>query len=313
VLGVTGMRVAQSVSELIGKTPIVKLNRIVESDSADIYLKLEFMNPGSSVKDRIALAMIEDAEKKGLLKEGDTIIEPTSGNTGIGLAMVAAAKGYKAILVMPETMSIERRNLLRAYGAELVLTPGPEGMGGAIRKATELAKEHGYFIPQQFQNQSNPQIHRLTTGPEIVEQMGDQLDAFIAGIGTGGTITGAGEVLKEVYKDIKIYAVEPADSPVLSGGKPGPHKIQGIGAGFVPETLDVEVYDEIIQVKTEQAFEYARRVAKEEGILVGISSGAVIYAATEVAKKLGKGKKVLVIIPSNGERYLSTPLYQFES
>lgn len=309
----TGMRVAQSVSELIGKTPIVKLNRIVESDSADVYLKLEFMNPGSSVKDRIALAMIEDAEKKGLLKEGDTIIEPTSGNTGIGLAMVAAAKGYKAILVMPETMSIERRNLLRAYGAELVLTPGPEGMGGAIRKATELAKEHGYFIPQQFQNQSNPEIHRLTTGPEIVEQMGDQLDAFIAGIGTGGTITGAGEVLKEAYKDIKIYAVEPADSPVLSGGKPGPHKIQGIGAGFIPETLDVKVYDEIIQVKTEQAFEYARRVAKEEGILVGISSGAVIYAATEVAKKLGKGKKVLVIIPSNGERYLSTPLYQFES
>ncbi|MDZ4617658.1 cysteine synthase A [Bacillus cereus] len=306
------MRVAQSVSELIGKTPIVKLNRIVESDSADIYLKLEFMNPGSSVKDRIALAMIEDAEKKGLLKEGDTIIEPTSGNTGIGLAMVAAAKGYNAILVMPETMSIERRNLLRAYGAELVLTPGPEGMGGAIRKATELAKEHGYFIPQQFKNQSNPEIHRLTTGPEIIEQMGDQLDAFIAGIGTGGTITGAGEVLKEAYKDIKIYAVEPADSPVLSGGKPGPHKIQGIGAGFVPETLDVEVYDEIIQVKTEQAFEYARRVAKEEGILVGISSGAVIYAATEVAKKLGKGKKVLVIIPSNGERYLSTPLYQFE-
>ena len=300
----TGMRVAQSVSELIGKTPIVKLNRIVESDSADIYLKLEFMNPGSSVKDRIALAMIEDAEKKGLLKEGDTIIEPTSGNTGIGLAMVAAAKGYNAILVMPETMSIERRNLLRAYGAELVLTPGPEGMGGAIRKATELAKEHGYFIPQQFKNQSNPEIHRLTTGPEIIEQMGDQLDAFIAG---------TGEVLKEAYKDIKIYAVEPADSPVLSGGKPGPHKIQGIGAGFVPETLDVEVYDEIIQVKTEQAFEYARRVAKEEGILVGISSGAVIYAATEVAKKLGKGKKVLVIIPSNGERYLSTPLYQFES
>ncbi len=235
--------------------------------------------------------MIEDAEKKGLLKEGDTIIEPTSGNTGIGLAMVAAAKGYKAILVMPETMSIERRNLLRAYGAELVLTPGPEGMGGAIRKATELAKENGYFIPQQFKNQSNPEIHRLTTGPEIVEQMGDQLDAFIAGIGTGGTITGAGEVLKEAYKDIKIYAVEPADSPVLSGGKPGPHKIQGIGAGFIPETLDVEVYDEIVQVKTEQAFEYARRVAKEEGILVGISSGAVIYAATEIAKKLGKGKK----------------------
>lgn len=226
--------------------------------------------------------------------------------------MVAAAKGYKAILVMPETMSIERRNLLRAYGAELVLTPGPEGMGGAIRQATELAKEHGYFIPQQFKNQSNPEIHRLTTGPEIVEQMGEQLDAFIAGIGTGGTITGAGEVLKEAYKDIKIYAVEPADSPVLSGGKPGPHKIQGIGAGFIPETLDVEVYDEIVQVKAEQAFEYARRVAKGRDV-VGISSGAVIYAATEIAKKLGKGKKVLVIIPSNGERYLSTPLYQFES
>lgn len=309
----TEMRVAQSVSDLIGKTPIVKLNRIVEEGSAEIYLKLEFMNPGSSVKDRIALAMIEDAEKKGLLKEGDTIIEPTSGNTGIGLAMVAAAKGYKAILVMPETMSVERRNLLRAYGAELVLTPGSEGMGGAIRKATELSKEHGYFIPQQFQNDANPEIHRLTTGPEIVEQMGDQLDAFISGVGTGGTITGAGEVLKERYKDIKIYAVEPADSPVLSGGKPGPHKIQGIGAGFVPGTLDTDVYDEVIQVKTEQAFEYARRVAREEGILVGISSGAVIYAATEVAKKLGKGKKVLVIIPSNGERYLSTPLYQFES
>ncbi|MGF9964704.1 cysteine synthase A [Bacillus rhizoplanae] len=307
------MRVAQSVSDLIGKTPIVKLNRIVEEGSADIYLKLEFMNPGSSVKDRIALAMIEDAEKKGLLKEGDTIIEPTSGNTGIGLAMVAAAKGYKAILVMPETMSVERRNLLRAYGAELVLTPGSEGMGGAIRKATELSKEHGYFIPQQFQNDANPEIHRLTTGPEIVGQMGDQLDAFISGVGTGGTITGAGEVLKEKYKDIKVYAVEPADSPVLSGGKPGPHKIQGIGAGFVPGTLDTDVYDEVIQVKTEQSFEYARRVAREEGILVGISSGAAIYAATEVAKKLGKGKKVLVIIPSNGERYLSTPLYQFES
>jgi cysteine synthase A len=307
------MKVAQSISELIGSTPIVKLNRIVDEDSADIYLKLEFMNPGSSVKDRIALAMIEDAEKKGLLKEGDTIIEPTSGNTGIGLAMVAAAKGYKAILVMPETMSMERRNLLRAYGAELVLTPGPEGMGGAIRKAEELAKEHGYFMPQQFKNEANPEIHRLTTGPEIVKQMGDQLDAFVSGIGTGGTISGAGAVLKENYPDIKIIAVEPADSPVLSGGKPGPHKIQGIGAGFVPDTLDTEIYDEIIQVKNEEAFEYARRVGREEGILVGISSGAAIYAAMQVAKKLGKEKKVLAIIPSNGERYLSTPLYQFES
>ncbi|WP_028400952.1 cysteine synthase A [Ectobacillus panaciterrae] len=307
------MKVAQSVSELIGKTPIVKLNRIADENSADIYLKLEFMNPGSSVKDRIALAMIEDAEKKGLLKEGDTIIEPTSGNTGIGLAMVASAKGYKSILVMPETMSIERRNLLRAYGAELVLTPGPEGMGGAIRKAEELSKEYGYFLPQQFKNEANPEIHRLTTGPEIIEQMGDQLDAFVSGIGTGGTISGAGAVLKEKYPNVKIVAVEPTDSPVLSGGKPGPHKIQGIGAGFVPDTLDTEIYDEIIQVKNEQAFEYARRAGREEGILVGISSGAAIYAALEVAKQLGKGKKVLAIIPSNGERYLSTPLYQFES
>jgi cysteine synthase A len=307
------MQVAQSVAELIGKTPVVKLNRITDENSADIYVKLEFMNPGSSVKDRIALAMIEDSEKKGLLKKGDTIIEPTSGNTGIGLAMVAAAKGYKTILVMPETMSLERRNLLRAYGAELVLTPGPEGMSGAIRKAEELVKEHGYFMPQQFQNPANPEIHRLTTGPEIVEQMGDQLDAFVAGIGTGGTITGAGAVLKEKYPNIKIYAVEPADSPVLSGGKPGPHKIQGIGAGFVPEILDTKIYDEIIQVKNEQAFEYARRAAREEGILAGISSGAAIYAAMQVAQKLGKGKKVLAIIPSNGERYLSTPLYQFES
>ncbi|WP_416829600.1 cysteine synthase A [Ectobacillus polymachus] len=306
------MTIAQSVSELIGNTPIVKLNRIVEEDSADIYLKLEFMNPGSSVKDRIALAMIEDAEKKGIIKEGDTIIEPTSGNTGIGLAMVAAAKGYKAILVMPDTMSVERRNLLRAYGAELVLTPGKEGMVGAIRKAEELAAEHGYFVPQQFKNEANPEIHRLTTGPEIVKQMGEQLDAFISGIGTGGTITGTGEVLKEAYPNIRIVAVEPADSPVLSGGKPGPHKIQGIGAGFIPDTLDPEVYDEIIQVTTDQAFENARRAGREEGILVGISSGAAIYAAKKVAKELGKGKKVLAIIPSNGERYLSTPLYHFE-
>lgn len=314
ILGIRGgdMRVANSVHELIGGTPVVKLNRIVDENSADIYLKLEFMNPGSSVKDRIALAMIEDAENKGLIKEGDTIIEPTSGNTGIGLAMVAAAKGYKSILVMPETMSIERRNLLRAYGAELVLTPGPEGMGGAIRKAEELAKEHGYFIPQQFQNESNPEVHRLTTGPEILAQFPDGLDAFVAGIGTGGTITGAGEVVKEKYPELKIVAVEPHDSPVLSGGSPGPHKIQGIGAGFVPRILDTDIYDQIIQVENEDAFKYARKVAREEGILVGISSGAAIYAALQVAKELGKGKKVLAVIPSNGERYLSTPLYQFE-
>lgn len=301
-----------SVTDLIGRTPIVKLNHVGDENSAEVYVKLEFFNPGSSVKDRIALAMIEDAEKKGLLKSGDTIIEPTSGNTGIGLAMVAAAKGYKAILVMPETMSIERRNLLRAYGAELVLTPGPEGMKGAVNKATELAKEHGYFMPQQFENAANPEIHRLTTGPEIIEQMGDQLDAFVAGIGTGGTITGTGQVLKEKYPEIKIVAVEPKDSPILSGGKPGPHKIQGIGANFVPEVLDTQVYDEIIQVTTEEAFAAARQVARHEGILSGISAGAAIYAATEVAKKLGKGKKVLAIVPDNGERYLSTALYQFE-
>lgn len=305
-------RTVNSITELIGDTPAVKLNRIVDEDSADVYLKLEFMNPGSSVKDRIALAMIEAAERDGRLKPGDTIVEPTSGNTGIGLAMVAAAKGYKAVLVMPDTMSLERRNLLRAYGAELVLTPGSEGMRGAIAKAEELVREHGYFMPQQFKNEANPEIHRLTTGKEIVEQMGDQLDAFIAGVGTGGTITGAGQVLRETYPNIKIYAVEPADSPVLSGGKPGPHKIQGIGAGFVPDILDTSIYDGVITVTTEEAFAAARRAAREEGILGGISSGAAIHAALKVAKQLGKGKKVLAIIPSNGERYLSTPLYQFE-
>ncbi|WNS75569.1 cysteine synthase A [Bacillus sp. DTU_2020_1000418_1_SI_GHA_SEK_038] len=306
-------RLANSIAELVGQTPIVKLNRLVDENSADVYVKLEYMNPGSSVKDRIALAMIEAAEESGLLKEGSTIIEPTSGNTGIGLAMIAAAKGYKAILVMPETMSMERRNLLRAYGADLVLTPGPEGMNGAIRKADELAKEHGYFMPQQFENPSNPEIHRRTTGKEIVEQMGDQLDAFISGIGTGGTITGAGSVLREKYDNIKIYAVEPTDSPVLSGGKPGPHKIQGIGAGFVPKVLNTEIYDEVLKISNDEAFEYARLAAKEEGILGGISSGAAISAALKVAKELGKGKKVLAILPSNGERYLSTPLYQFET
>jgi cysteine synthase len=307
------VRVANSIADLVGQTPIVKLNRLVDENSAEVYLKLEYMNPGSSVKDRIALAMIEAAEEAGKLKQGDTIIEPTSGNTGIGLAMIAAAKGYKAVLVMPETMSLERRNLLRAYGAELVLTPGPEGMGGAIRKAEELANENGYYMPQQFKNEANPDVHRRTTGKEILEQMGSQLDAFISGIGTGGTVTGAGSVLKEAYPTIQIYAVEPTDSPVLSGGKPGPHKIQGIGAGFIPDILNTEIYDHVIQVKNEEAFEYARRAAKEEGILGGISSGAAIYAALKVAKELGKGKKVLAIIPSNGERYLSTPLYQFET
>ena len=305
------MRIANSITDLIGQTPIVKLNRIADEGHAEVYLKLEFMNPGSSVKDRIALSMIEAAEEKGELKPGDTFVEPTSGNTGIGLAMVAAAKGYQAVLVMPDTMSMERRNLLKAYGAKLVLTPGSEGMGGAIRKSEELAKEHGYFMPQQFKNEANPEVHRRTTGQEIVEQM-DQLDGFVAGIGTGGTITGAGEVLKKHFPSVKLYAVEPTDSPILSGGKPGPHKIQGIGAGFVPAVLNTDVYDEVIQVQNDQAFEWARKAAREEGILGGISSGAAIYAALEVAKKLGKGKKVLAVIPSNGERYLSTPLFQFD-
>ena len=304
-------RVGNSVADLVGNTPIVKLNRLIGPEDAEVYLKLEFFNPSSSVKDRIALSMVEAAERDGKLKLGDTIIEPTSGNTGIGIAMIAAAKGYKSVLVMPETMSMERRNLLRAYGAELVLTPGPDGMKGSIAKASELAEENGWFMPQQFNNLANPEIHRLTTGPEIVEAM-DQLDAFISGIGTGGTITGAGEVLKKNFPGIEIVAVEPTDSAILSGGKPGPHKIQGIGAGFVPEVLNTEIYDSIIQVSNEDAYETARKVAREEGILGGVSSGAAVHAALEVARRLGKGKKVLAILPSNGERYLSTPLYQFE-
>lgn len=304
-------QVGNTIADLVGKTPLVKLNRMAKPDSADIYLKLEYFNPGSSVKDRIALAMIEAAEQSGDVKEGSTIIEPTSGNTGIGLAMIAAAKGYKAVLVMPDTMSIERRNLLRAYGADLVLTPGAEGMKGAIGKAEELAEKNGWFMPQQFNNEANPEVHRLTTGPEIADAL-DRVDAFISGIGTGGTITGAGSVLKERFPDVKIIAVEPTDSAVLSGGKPGPHKIQGIGAGFVPKVLDTDIYDEIIQVTNDEAYDTARRAAREEGILGGVSSGAAIFAAIQVAEKLGKGKKVVAILPSNGERYLSTPLYHFE-
>lgn len=303
--------VGNSIVDLVGKTPLVKVNRLTGPEDAEVYLKLEYFNPGSSVKDRIAVAMIDAAEKAGDLKEGSTIIEPTSGNTGIGLAMVAAAKGYKAVLVMPDTMSTERRNLLRAYGAELVLTPGAEGMKGAIAKADELAKENGWFVPQQFNNGANPEVHRLTTGPEIADAL-DRVDAFISGIGTGGTITGAGSVLKERFPEVQIIAVEPTDSPVLSGGKPGPHKIQGIGAGFVPKVLNTDIYNEIIQVSNEEAYETARRAAREEGILGGVSSGAAIHAALQVAKKLGKGKKVVAILPSNGERYLSTPLYQFD-
>ncbi|MZQ83418.1 cysteine synthase A [Paenibacillus sp. 5J-6] len=309
-------RLVQSITDLIGDTPLVRLNRVVPEGSAEVYVKLEYQNPGASVKDRIAISMIEVAEQEGKLKPGDTIVEPTSGNTGIGIALVAAAKGYKAILVMPETMSLERRNLLRAYGAQLVLTPGAEGMKGAIKRAEELKAENpSYFIPQQFENPANVKVHRETTGPEIVEAIkghDGKLDAFISGIGTGGTISGAGGVLKENFPDIKIYAIEPAASPVLSGGKPGPHKIQGIGAGFVPGILNTSIYDEIITVENEDAFETSRRVAKEEGILGGISSGAAIFAALKVAKELGAGKRVVAIIPSNGERYLSTPLYQFE-
>ena len=308
--------IANNITELIGGTPLVRLNRIVPEGSAEIYAKLEYFNPGSSVKDRIALSIVQEAEREGRLKPGDTIIEATSGNTGIGIAMVAAARGYKTIIVMPETMSLERRNLLRAFGAELVLTPGAEGMKGAIRVAKELLDQNpNYYPAQQFDNPANVKIHRETTGPEIVEaidRLEGGLDAFVAGIGTGGTITGAGGVLRQAYPGIHIAAVEPAASPILSGGAPGPHKIQGIGAGFVPSILDTAVYDEVIRVENEQAFEAARRVAREEGILGGISSGAAIHAALQVAKKLGAGKRVVAVIPSNGERYLSTVLYQEE-
>ncbi|WP_214517468.1 cysteine synthase A [Staphylococcus pseudintermedius] len=302
-----------NITDIIGQTPVVKLRHQAGEDAADIYVKLEYQNPGGSVKDRIALAMIEQAEKEGKIKPGDTIVEPTSGNTGIGLAFVCAAKGYKAVFTMPETMSMERRNLLKAYGAELVLTPGAEAMKGAIKKAKELKETHGYFEPQQFENPANPKVHELTTGPELVEQFeGRTIDAFLAGVGTGGTLSGAGKVLKEKYPDIQIVAIEPEDSPVLSGGEPGPHKLQGLGAGFIPGTLNTEIYDEIIKVGNEVVMETSRRVAKEEGILGGISSGAAIYAAIQKAKELGKGKTVVTVLPSNGERYLSTPLYNFE-
>jgi cysteine synthase A len=311
-------KIVQSVTDLIGDTPLVRLNRLVPAGSAEIYVKLEYQNPGASVKDRIAISMINEAEKRGEIKPGvTTIVEPTSGNTGIGLAMVAAAKGYRAILVMPETMSLERRNLLRAYGAELVLTPGSEGMNGAVKKAEEIASQNkDYYMPQQFKNPDNVKIHRETTGPEIVEaihSLDGKLDAFVAGIGTGGTITGAGEVLKKHFPNIKIVAVEPAASPILSGGKPGPHKIQGIGANFIPDILNREIYDQVITIENEDAFETARAAAKQEGILCGISSGAAIKAALQVAKELGEGKRVVAIVPSNGERYLSTPLFNFEN
>ena len=302
------MRKVNNILDLIGQTPIVRLNRIVQPGSAEVWAKLESFNPGGSVKDRIALSMVKAAEKDGRLKPGGTIVEPTSGNTGIGLAMVSAAKGYRLILCMPETMSLERRALLKAYGAELVLTPGSEGMRGAIKKAQEILSEHpDYFMPQQFANAANPEIHRLTTAQEILEQMDNDLDAFVAGVGTGGTITGVGQVLKQQLPHVKVFAIEPANSPVLSGGEPGSHRIQGIGAGFVPQVLDTSIYDQVIKVADTDALATARMLAREEGILVGISSGAAAFAALQVAKKLGEGKKVVVVLPDTGERYLSIP------
>src|SRR5690625_3952284 len=306
------MLVANNISEVIVGTPVVKVNRPADENHADIYVELEFSNPGLSAQDRIANAMIGAAEDTRDLKPGGTIIEPTSGNTGIGIAMVASAKGYRTVIVMPDTMSHERRNLLKAFGAELILTPGEKGMKGAIEKASEIAEEKSYFMPQQFDNMANPKIHEKTTGKEILEQFPDGLDAFVSGVGTGGTVSGAGKVLKEHFEDVKIYAVEPEDAPVLRGGEPGPHKIQGIGAGFIPNTLNVDIYDDVLQISNEEAFKTSREIARTEGILGGISSGAAIAAAKRVAKELGKGKKVLAILPSNGERYLSTPLYQFD-
>lgn len=306
-------KIYKGVSELIGKTPIIEavnFEKAVEAD-ATILAKLEYFNPAGSVKDRVALAMIEEAEKKGVLKKGATIIEPTSGNTGIGLAAVGVSKGYKVILTMPETMSIERRNLLKAYGAELVLTDGAKGMKGAIAKADELASEIPHsFIPGQFVNQANPAAHFATTGPEIWEDTDGKIDIFVAGVGTGGTVTGVGKYLKSKNPNVKIVAVEPATSPVLSKGVAGPHKIQGIGAGFVPETLDTKVYDEIFAVENEAAFATGKAIARTEGVLVGISSGAAVYAATELAKRPeNKGKIIVALLPDTGDRYLSTPMF----
>ncbi len=307
------MKVYEKITDLIGGTPLLKLNSIVgdEETKAEVYGKLEYFNPAGSVKDRIARAMIDDAEKSGALKPGAVIIEPTSGNTGIGLASVAASRGYKIILTMPETMSVERRNLLKAYGAELVLTDGAKGMKGAIEKAEELAKETpGSFIPSQFTNPANPSAHKASTGPEIWEDTDGKVDIFVAGVGTGGTLSGVGAYLKSKNPDVKVVAVEPAGSPVLSKGTAGPHKIQGIGAGFVPETLDTEVYDEIVTVENEDAFETGRTLARKGGVLVGISSGAAVYAASRLAKRPeNKGKVIVALLPDTGERYLSTPMF----
>ena len=306
-------KVYNSVTELIGGTPLLKANNFIKANDlkANVFVKLEYFNPAGSVKDRIAKAMIEQAEKDGKLKPGATIIEPTSGNTGIGLASVAAARGYKAILTMPETMSVERRNLLKAYGAKIVLTDGSKGMKGAIAKAEELAKETpNSFIPEQFANSANPAAHEATTGPEIYNDLDGKVDAFIAGVGTGGTLSGVGHYLKKQNKDIRVVAVEPATSPVLSKGQAGPHKIQGIGAGFVPETLDTKVYDEVIAVANEDAFKYGRQFSHVEGVLIGISSGAALAAAIELAKRPEfEGKNIVVLLPDTGDRYLSTELF----
>ncbi len=306
------MKINNNVLDTIGKTPLIRLNRLTEGTNATIVGKLESRNPGGSVKDRICQSMIEEAEKQGLIKQDTTIIEPTSGNTGIGLAMVAAVKGYKLILTMPETMSVERRNLLKAYGVQLVLTPGPEGMSGAIKKAEELSKNTpNSFVPQQFKNLTNPKIHQETTGPEIWADTDGKVDILVSGVGTGGTITGVAQYIKPLKATFKAVAVEPAASPVLSGGQKGPHKIQGIGAGFKPDVLKLELVDEIFKVKDEDAMQTARQLATKEGLLVGISSGAAVYAALEVAKRPeNKGKLIVVILPDTGERYLSTALFQ---
>ena len=299
-----------TILDLIFDTPMVKLNKVVPKDGATVYAKIEFFNPGGSIKDRICYSMITTAEEQGIIKKNSVIVEPTSGNTGIGLALVCAVKGYKLILTMPDSMSLERRSLLKAYGAELVLTPGSEGMKGAIDKATKLANENeNYFMPQQFKNPANPEIHKKTTGPEIIRQIDGTIDAFISGVGTGGTLTGVGDVLKKKFPAIKIVAVEPESSPILSGGTPGPHKIQGIGAGFVPEVLNTDLIDSIVQVSNEDAAATTRKLAKEEGLLVGISSGAACFAAIQVAKKLKRGSTVVVVLPDTGERYLSTGLF----